>query len=204
MFIESTFNIMAKDDTELAHIQNTLKASLFDLTGSEATFSLAIKSLALEPLIKEITSAGPFLDADQLTLIEELMEEFDLSSARMVFLPSSEWRYGLLTDQGVEYVGRLELPLLGFPYEPLVSADLLSKGIPLALPLLALFGPDPDDTLLAKFRSYQFSWIGLRDDIDRQTFFTCENIRSLWEQLDKASQYFIDQSTALKLAGHLR
>jgi hypothetical protein len=203
MFIESDFKILSANDSELIHIKNHLNESLASIAGSVDNLSISVKAVSLEPLIASIKSAEPFLDSDLIEFVEELMDEFNLTSARFAFMPTPEWGYGILTDQGLEYFGSLNVDGLSPNfYDPIHSQFNLIQHIPIELQFLALLGSEPTDALLAEFRSCRYSWTGLRDDVDRDSFYTQENIAAIWDKPEDASRYFIpDRATALKLAG---
>jgi hypothetical protein len=206
MFIESEFKILSANDAELAHIQQQLKESLAGIAGAVDNLSISVKAVSLEPLITSIKSAEPFLDSDLIEFVEELMDEFNLTSARFAFMPTPEWGYGLLTDQGLEYFGSLNVEGLSPDfYDPTHSQFNLIQHIPIELQFLALLSSEPNDALLAEFRSCRYSWIGLLDDVDRDSFYTKENIAAIWDKPEEASRYFIpDRATAFKLAGFVR
>jgi hypothetical protein len=162
----------------------------------------------MEPItmksVNHIKSSKPFLNTDTLAFIEELMDELDLSSARFVFMLTPEWSYGLLTDKGLEYIGSYQLnDTSATLYDPATNQIDYLYNLPPALHFLALLGSEPDQKLLTEFKSCRYSWIGLREDIDRESFYTAENIAALWDKPDEAHPYFIpDRSHALKLAGY--
>jgi len=169
-------------------------------------YATSTHTIALEPLLDDIKAAGPFLYQDNIDATEELMDEFNLSTARFTFMPSLGWSYAILADGGLEYVDGLQLG------DDTSSLFGLNKGTkfdliqhtPMVLQLLALIGPEPDDSLLAEFRSCRYQWIGLREDIDRNDFYTQKNISAIWEAPMEATKYFMnDRDKTLKLAGQL-
>jgi hypothetical protein len=199
MNIDAHLSIITTNDEELTHVKQTLTSALTDITAPNGNHSIVVNALSVEQVMTAIKSSPVFLDEDRLSLIDALMNELNLSSARITFYPTPEWGYGLLTDQGIEYFGSLNL----YTLQEDLTANVL-KHLPTWLLFLALIGPDPSDSLLARFRTYQLIWIGLRDDVNREMFFTQDNIAGLWQNPESASQFFIaDRSTALKLAGYI-
>jgi hypothetical protein len=204
MYIESEFNIRCDNQSDIFNVKNKFEETLFGLTGSEDQYSILSRAISLETLIVDVKEAGSFLTDTFIDFTEDLMGQFNLSSARFTFMPDPGWGYAILTDSGLEYVGELRVKKLSPSYfDPAYAPPFdLIQYIPATLQFLALLGPEPDDALLAEFRSYRYHWVGLREDIDRNAFYTRKNIAAIWGDPQKASQHFIsDRTKALKLAG---
>lgn len=207
--IEAAIKVVGYDAETINHMQTEVQAAINSIA-KPGPAQITIETFDLSNLFKSIKDTDPFMDEDRLELVNELMLELDLRSAKFIYDPRSEWGYALLTDQGLEYIGELSFQHEGEwvssfcgMSQPSAIADLL-EHVPSTFQLLAFFGQTPDDKLLAAFRSHRFSWVGLKEDVNREEFFTQDNITKLWDNPESASQYFInDRSTALKLAGYI-
>ncbi len=206
--IEAIIKVVGYDADTIKHMQAEVQAAINSIA-KPGPARIAIEILDLGNLLQSIKAADPFMDEDRVDLVNSIMLDLDLRSARFVYDPSNAWGYALLTDQGFEYIGDFSFQYDGEWIssfcgmgQPSAITGLLDH-VPSAFQLLAFFGQTPDDKLLAEFRSHRFSWVGLKEDVDRETFFTQDNIAKLWEDPENASQYFIaDRSIALKLAGY--
>lgn len=207
--IEAVIKVVGYDADIINRMQTEVQAAINSIA-KPGPAHIAIETFDLGNLHQSIKAADPFMDEDRLDLIHSLMCDLDLRSARFALDPSKTWSYALLTDQGFEYIGDFSFQYKGEwtssfcgMHQPKAISALIDH-VPLAIQFLAFIGQTPDEKLLAEFRSHRFSWVGLKEGVDRETFFTQDNIAKLWNNPEEASQYFIpDRSTALKLAGHI-
>lgn len=207
--IEAAIKIVGYDAETINTMQTEVQAALNSIAKPGPAL-ITIEALNLGNILQSLKDTPPFMDEDRVEFVNDVLLDLDLRSAKFVYNPTNEWDYALLTDQGLEYIGNLNFPSDGEWIssfcgmgQPAAITGLLDH-VPSAFQLLAFVGQAPDDELLAEFRSHRFSWVGLKEDVDRETFFTQDNIAKLWDNPEKASQYFIpDRSTALKLAGHI-
>lgn len=207
--IEAAIKVVGYDADTIKHIQTEVQAAINSIA-KPGPAQIAIETFDLSNLLQSIKEVDSFMDEDRVDLVNSLMLDLDLRSARFVYDPSKAWSYALLTDQGFEYIGDLSFQYEGEwvssfcrMHQPSAISALLDH-VPIAIQLLAFFGQTPDEKLLDEFRSQRFSWVGLKEDVDREVFFTRDNIMRLWENPESASQYFIsDRSIALKLAGYI-
>jgi len=196
MHINAQINVISSDTQSLAQARKQLDDALQKIAGEHGQVKTQYQLTDLSQIAETLRGTAAFLDTDMREFTDDLMNDFDLKAARFVLEPiNGEWSYGILTDSGVEYVGTLYI-------ESTTLDTALLAQIPMPLQMLPLLGAEPDPVLLEQFQSHRYQWVGLLDSVDRETFFTVENIRQLWDQLDDAQQFFQpSRDQALKLAG---